>query len=156
MGRNEPLTGQADGSVQVAGTWSQPRATATVQVVRGTAWRQPFDRLRATLRMDARTQTIESLDLTQGPAQLHASGDLDGAEGKFSFVVRGSKWRLEDLEALKNGQDFGGEVQIDLTGTGRLASQERSFELLGATGLVQLSGLRLGGTGNRFLRGKDP
>jgi translocation and assembly module TamB len=144
MGRNEPLTGQADGSVQVAGTWSQPRATATVQVIRGTAWRQPFERLRATLRMDERTQTIESLELTQGPAQLHANADLDAAEGKFSFAVRGSQWRLEDIETLKSGQDFGGEIQFDLAGTGRLASQERSFELLGASGVMQLSGLRLG------------
>jgi hypothetical protein len=149
MGRDEPLTGQADGRAQLAGTWSQPRATASVQLIRGTAWRQPFDRLRATLRIDAEKQTIESLELTQGPAQLHAKGDLNSAEGEFSFAIRGSQWRLQDLEPLKSGQDFSGqdfkgEVQFDLTGTAQLASPERSFEVLGATGLVQLSGLQLG------------
>ncbi len=124
-GEDLPMRGMLSGSAQVSGTLSDPRIAAAVNVVNGSAWQQPFDRLETTLDYSNTQVDVSGLRVTLGPAYLAASASLshpagDYRQGQIRFRAESSPVQVAQIRPLENAEPgLAGTVRF--TGAGAAA-----------------------------------
>ncbi len=125
-GEDLPLRGLLSASARVSGTLADPRIAATVNVVNGSAWQQPFDRLETTLAYSNTQVDVSGLRVTLGPAYLAASASLshpagDYRQGQIRFRVESSPVQVAQIRPLENAEPgLAGTVQFTAAGAAAL------------------------------------
>ena len=95
-GSKLPIRGLVSGVFQVAGTPRAPEATAKLSLAQAVAYGQRLDQGRALFRYAAGSLTVESFDLSSGPAQLHGSAVL-APGGSVKLEASGKGFRLGSI-----------------------------------------------------------
>uniref|UniRef100_Q02B21 Translocation and assembly module TamB C-terminal domain-containing protein n=1 Tax=Solibacter usitatus (strain Ellin6076) TaxID=234267 RepID=Q02B21_SOLUE len=78
-----PASGTLNTSVQVNGTFADPRAQAEIEVLKGQLYDEPFDRITAHANYSANRLEVVNGEIAAGPRQVRLSGTLQHAPGQF-------------------------------------------------------------------------
>src|SRR5262249_53269654 len=120
---------------QLSGTLQDPRATATVSIVRGSAWQEPFDKLQAAFNYSNTTVNLSSFRLDSGPSNLTASGSFthqpgDFQDGHVQFRAQSNTFQLGRFR-------FVHEARPGLAGTVELTADGAATLKRGAAPLIE-------------------
>ncbi len=125
-GEDLPLGGVVSASAQVSGTLGDPHVSGTVNVVKGSAWQQPFDRLETGLDYSNTLVNVTGLRVTLGAAYLAGSASLSHAagdyrQGQIRFRVESSPVQAAQIRPLENAvAGLAGTVQLTAAGAATL------------------------------------
>ncbi len=125
-GEDLPLGGVLSAAAQVSGTLRDPHISATVNVVKGSAWQQPFDRLQTALDYSNTLVNVTGLRVTLGAAYLAGSASLSHAagdyrQGQIKFRVESSPVQAAQIRPLENAvAGLAGTVQLTAAGAATL------------------------------------
>ncbi len=130
-----PLAGTLSASAQLSGTLQDPRITASVMVVKGSAWRQPFDRMEASFRYTDTLIELANFRATENSAYLTASGSFahpvgDYQDGQLRLRAASNPFPLGQIQAVQ-------EVRPGVAGTVRLTADGSLTLRRGAAPLPQ-------------------
>jgi translocation and assembly module TamB len=143
-GRTEPVEGRLRGDIHFSGPADLPEGGVQLEIVEGRAWGEPFDHLRAGLRLDRETVSLESFEYARQDSRIEANGTLARATRRFQFDLDGRQWRLEELEAFSASKVRpSGELRFDLDASGGFGSDEELFDDLTVSGSLNLDRLQL-------------
>jgi translocation and assembly module TamB len=102
-----PVSGTVSVGAQLNGTLQDPRINATLSIVKGSAWQEPFDRLQATVAYTGHSIDPSNFRLDDGPAYLTASssfihppGDLE--DGQVRFQAQSNQLNSGDSTRCSN------------------------------------------------------
>ncbi|HLH18757.1 MAG TPA: translocation/assembly module TamB domain-containing protein [Bryobacteraceae bacterium] len=130
-----PLAGTLSATAQLSGTLQDPRVAATVTVVKGAAWRQPFDRVEASFRYSNTLLDVASFRATEQSSTLTASGSFahpagDYQDGQLRFRAESNPVPLGQIQAVQ-------DLRPGLAGTVRLTADGSLTLRRGAAPLPQ-------------------
>ena len=124
--RDIPVSGTVSATGQLSGTLRNPRGTASISVVKGSAWQQAFDRLQAGVTYTNTTLDVPSFRITEGPSYLTASGTFthpagDLEDGQLRFLAQSNAFPLQQIQAIRQArQALTGTVQLTANGEATL------------------------------------
>jgi translocation and assembly module TamB len=124
--RDLPVSGTISADAQLSGTLQDPRVNATLSVVKGSAWQEPFDRLQATVAYTDRSIDLSNLRLDDGPAYLTASGSFthppgDLENGQVRFQAQSNQFQLGRFHVVQQSRPgLAGTVQLNADGAATL------------------------------------
>ena len=107
--KNVPVTGVLTAAAQITGTVGNPQAAADLNIVNGSAYQEPFDRITGKLNyLNGGTQA-GTFQLRAGPKQVdlkatytHAPSDF--LTGKLQFDVASNKMALNQFATIRKAQ----------------------------------------------------
>lgn len=111
-------SGAVTADVHVNGTYGDPLGGATLQVMNGSVYHQPFGKLLANVVLADQLITISQLELDTAGGQITANGTFRHPTDNFTtgyaqVALTGSGVQLAQLEALaKQNAGIGGVVQL--------------------------------------------
>ena len=117
-----PVTGVLNTTARISGTVGSPLATADLNVVNGTVYQEPFDRLTGKLDyVNGSTQT-GTFQMRAGPKQVdlkatytHAASDF--LSGKLQFDVSSNRMMLNQFANVRKAQPgVNGAVELKALG----------------------------------------
>ncbi len=127
-GESWPASGSFTGTLNVAGTYSNPVIQAHVRATNITAWQEQFASAQADIRY-----TADSIEVMNGAADaagghLQVSGKWQN-NGAIAFNVSGSGVSLERIAHARDlGVGLGGKAELTAAGTGRVVKQRLNLE----------------------------
>lgn len=83
-GESIPATGNLNADVHINGTYGDPLGSATLQVVNGSAYQQPFDRLFANVALSDQLITLSNLELAAAGGRIDANGTFQHPPDSFT------------------------------------------------------------------------
>jgi translocation and assembly module TamB len=143
-----PLKGQLSVNANVEGTWSGPRASGTVKMVKPELWGEPFDSLDADLRYSSHLLEVVNGRLREAGSSLDFSGSLErsGTEWRTSlaqFRASAKNMRIRQITLLDAPRDLDGGLSGDLHGSARL--DRGNVSLTSLDGRLDLDSLAVAG-----------
>lgn len=121
-----PVNGTLAVTAQVSGTLKDPRAKATFDITKGTAYQEPFDRLQATIGYTSQSIDIPSFRLDDGPSYIEMNGSFahpadNLQDGQVRFHVRSNDLQLSRFRKVQEAQPgLAGIVQLAADGAATL------------------------------------
>ncbi|HWB85592.1 MAG TPA: translocation/assembly module TamB domain-containing protein [Bryobacteraceae bacterium] len=156
-GMKAPVTGTLNGSAQVNGTVGNPLVKAQVEVVKGEAEGEPFDRFSAQVNTTGQTVQLTAGEIVAGPKQIHMTATFDHNPGNFGngrlqFQVSSNVMALDQIQMLaRNRPGVKGTVQLTANGVvdvaqagGRTQLRLTDFHTDVAARSVEMNGQALG------------
>ena len=136
--RDLPVKGSLGLNAQVSGTLQDPHANATLNVVKGSAYDEPFDRLQAAIDYTSRSIDVPNLRLDDGPSYVeltasftHPADDLQNGEARFH--ARSNDVQLARLHTVQQAKPgLAGVVQLAADGAATLRANTPRFSALNA------------------------
>ena len=120
-----PVTGLLNTNAQITGTVGNPQATADLNVVNGTIYQEPFDRLTGKLNYQNGGTQAGTFQIRAGPKQVdlkatytHAPSDF--LTGKLQFDVVSNRMMLSQFVTVRKAQP-GVNGTVELKAQGNLA-----------------------------------
>jgi translocation and assembly module TamB len=124
--RDLPVNGTLSASGQVSGTLQDPRAIANLTIVKGSAYKEPFDRLQANFDYSNTAIDLANFRLDDGPSYVTASGSFhhpagDMEDGQATFHVQSNPLELARFHTIQEAKPgLAGVVQIAADGAATL------------------------------------
>jgi translocation and assembly module TamB len=113
-----PASGNLSADVHVGGTYGNPLGGASLQVLNGSAYHEPFDRLYAKVDLSDRLIKISTLDLTAGQASMHANATFQHSRDSFTvghaqLHIASSNLQLANLKTVqRENAGIAGLIQL--------------------------------------------
>lgn len=79
-----PATGQLSADAHISGTYGDPLGTATLQVLNGSVYEQPFSRVATNVRLSDQLITISNLDADTAGGSINATGAFRHPRDSFT------------------------------------------------------------------------
>ena len=144
-----PVDGLASGEYRLQGYYTTPNGFGRLQIDRGVAYRETFERATADLRFEGTGVRLDRMNIAKGSGAITGAAWV-GWDGTYSFNADGRRIAMESLERFKFPQaPLSGLVQFTATGNGEFESPryDVKFTILdlyaGEEGIGQVTG-RLG------------
>ncbi|MCC6586298.1 MAG: translocation/assembly module TamB domain-containing protein [Bryobacterales bacterium] len=153
-----PVAGALSATASVSGTFGNPLGALTVDVVKGSAWQEPFDQLRARVEMADRVVRLADAFVSSGPSRIEVSGRFDHPRESFTTghvdaTIQTRQVTLESFrQLLKNRPGLAGSVNMNAHVTGDLTANSQ-FQLSSVNGDFGVRGLRADGQAYGDLNG---
>lgn len=146
-----PATGDVSADLHVDGTYATPLGSATLQVLNGSAYQQPFNRLYTKVDVGDRVVTLDTLELTSGAAAIDVSGSFQHPTGTYKTGhmqarVATRNVQLANLQPLEQrNPGLAGLIQLTSDGGADLhqVNQKPQIELTGVNADLSATGLRI-------------
>lgn len=122
-----PIRGSLTTTAQVSGTIGDPRATVNVDIVKGAAYEEPFDRLQARIEYSSRLVNLPFAQLTAGPARVDLKASFEHAPGEFQagrvlFQVASNEMAVEQFHNVRKANPgVKGMLRLQAAGSGMLS-----------------------------------
>ena len=124
--RDLPVAGTMSATAQISGTLQDPHADAKVDITKGTAYQEPFDRLQATIAYTSQSIDLPNLRVDDGPsfvevsgAFTHPAGNLEA--GQVKFHARGNDLQLSRFHTIQQSEPgLAGILQLVADGAATL------------------------------------
>jgi translocation and assembly module TamB len=124
--RDLPVSGTLTATAQVSGTLQDPRAIATVTIVKGAAYNEPFDRLQTNLTYSSTAIDVPNFRVDLGPSYItananftHPAGDMQ--DGHITFKLNSNQIQLARLHTVQQAKPgLAGAVQLAADGAATL------------------------------------
>ncbi len=129
-----PVTGTLSTTAKVEGTIGNPRANADLNIVKGSAYGEPFDRVTANVASNNNTTQVLTAQVTAGPKKINAKATFahaatDFLAGRVDFQVSSNKMAVDQFQTLhKMRPDAAGIVQLNATGQADIAHTRKGTE----------------------------
>jgi len=145
-----PARGAVNISAKIDGTVGNPQGTAHVVTAEGTLYDQPFDKLEANIELADQLVRLNSLDVSEQTATLHASGSYTHPRdslltGHAQAHVTATGLQLSQIAAVeKQHSGLSGSVQlaVDAAGDVLQSSGSPEFALSNINGIFDARNLR--------------
>ncbi len=79
-----PAAGQLSADVHIDGTYGDPLGSATLQIVNGSAYQQPFSRLYANVNLSDQLITLSTLELDTAGGRINVNGTFQHPRDSFT------------------------------------------------------------------------
>ncbi|MGE5569286.1 MAG: translocation/assembly module TamB domain-containing protein [Rhodospirillales bacterium] len=129
FGQKAPVTGGSlTAEVKVEGTMGAPRASGSAEVLKVTAWEQPFDSIRGQFQYTKGLLKIASGQVQSGKGRLDFSGAYEHQgenwrEGRLRFEVVTGGIPLTEIRAVRaSGQPVQGRIEMHMAGEAALTN----------------------------------
>ncbi len=101
-----PATGDLNADVHINGTYGDPLGSATLQVLHGSAYNQPIDRLYANVNLSDQLISLSTLELAAAGGRVDLSGTFQHPRDSFTvghaqFHVATSNVQLANIRPLQ-------------------------------------------------------
>ncbi|MGI9071674.1 MAG: translocation/assembly module TamB domain-containing protein [Bryobacteraceae bacterium] len=101
-----PVSGNVSADVHVSGRYGNPLGGASLQVLNGSAYQEPFDRLYTKIDLSDQLITLSTLELAAGSARIDANGTFQHPRDSFTvghaqLHVASSNVQLANLKTLQ-------------------------------------------------------
>ena len=146
-----PASGQLSADVHISGTYGNPLGSAALQVINGTAYQQPFERLSANVSLADQLITLSPLELDAAGGRLDVTGTF--AHPRDSFTVGHAQLhvvttnvQLADVKPLQQGGGgVAGVVHLtaDAAADLRSSGKENQVTISNVSADLSASGLRV-------------
>ncbi len=113
-----PAAGSLNADVHINGTYGDPLGSATLQVVNGSAYGQPFDRLYANVNLSDQLITLSPLELAAAGGRIDVNGTFQHPRdsltvGHAQFHVASSNVQLANIRPLeRESPGVAGSIQL--------------------------------------------
>lgn len=113
-----PATGNLNADVHINGTYGDPLGAATLQVVNGSAYGQPIDRLYASVNLSDRLITLSTLELAAAGGRIVVNGTFQHPRDSFTvghaqFHVATNNVQLANIRPLeRQSPGVAGAIQL--------------------------------------------
>ncbi|HEX4808900.1 MAG TPA: translocation/assembly module TamB domain-containing protein [Bryobacteraceae bacterium] len=146
-----PASGDMSADVHVNGTYGNPLGSATVQVLNGNAYQQPFDRFYTKINLGDRLITLDTLELTSGAARVDVNGTYQHPADSFTVGhvqahVATQNVQLANFQALqRQSPGLAGLIQLTADASADLREVNKQSQVTIANVNADLSarGLRI-------------
>ncbi len=146
-----PATGNLNADVHINGTYGDPLGSATLQVVNGSAYQQPFDRLFANVALTDQLITLSNLELAAAGGRIDANGTFQHSRDSFSighaqFHVATSNVQLANIKPLQQqSPGVAGAIQLtaDATADVREVNKQNEVTVSNISADLSARGLRV-------------
>ncbi len=141
-----PATGNISANVHIGGTYGNPLGSATLQVLNGSAYQEPFDRLYTQVNLSDQLVTLSTLELAAGQARITASGTFQHPRDSFTvghaqLHVGTSNLQLANLKTLQREHaGVAGLIQLTADAAADLRQVNHQLEVQIANVNADLSG----------------
>jgi translocation and assembly module TamB len=121
-----PASGRVNVAVQVRGTYGDPLGSASLQILHGVAYNQPFDKVQANVDLAHELITLTTLEVDAAGGQLLAHGTFRHPSDSFQvghaeFHVKSSDIQLANLKPLQQqSPGTAGVLKLSADGAGDL------------------------------------
>jgi translocation and assembly module TamB len=114
-----PASGIVSADIHVSGTYGNPLGGGSLQVLNGSAYQEPFDRLYTKIDLSDQLITLSTLELAAGSARIDANGTFQHPRDSFTvghaqLHIATSNVQLANLKTLQ-GENAGVAGLIQLT-----------------------------------------
>jgi hypothetical protein len=120
---------------RISGAIGSPRGSASLDIAKGTAYREPFDRIQARVNLADRAVDLTELEIAAGAARLSASGSY--RQGSIRVHLAGTQIGLQQISVSA----VQGTVQIVADATAQL----QPFTLTSLSGTASAHSLAMEG-----------
>ncbi|HEY2015044.1 MAG TPA: translocation/assembly module TamB domain-containing protein [Bryobacteraceae bacterium] len=128
--RDLPVTGTLGATAQVSGTLQNPQANASLDITKGAAYQEPFDRLQTTIHYTSQSIEVPNFRVDAGRAFVeltasltHPAGDLENGQARFH--VRSNDLEVSRFHNVKQAQPgLAGVVQLAADGAATLRKDQ--------------------------------
>ncbi len=146
-----PASGNLSADVHIGGTYGNPLGSATLQVLNGSAYQEPFDRLYTKINLSDQLVTLSTLELAAGAARIDLSGTFQHPRDSFTvghaqMHVASSNVQLANLKTIqREGKGIAGLVQLsaDAAADLREVNHQSQFEIENVNADLSAHGLRV-------------
>jgi translocation and assembly module TamB len=119
VGSSYPVSGQASGDVQVAGTVSHMRGSGRISVKDGTAWKQAVRLATADVNFTENEAQLRNIVVKSDVMQLNGDARINVETKEFGFDLKGTALKIENLRAVREGNiRVTGQATFEANGTG--------------------------------------
>jgi translocation and assembly module TamB len=148
---NVPATGDVTADVHVNGTYGNPLGAATVQVLNGTAYDQPFNHLSAQVNLADQLITLAPLELDSAAGKIDVTARFQHPRESFTtgtaqVHVTTSNVQLGNLKPLQTkSPGAAGAIQLtaDAAATVRESNQQTSVDISNISADLSARGLQV-------------
>ncbi len=120
-GRDLPVTGALDAQFQADGPVNSLAGAGWAELDNGTAYGEPFKRIRAEGNLAHQDLRLSSLVAITAAGTISASGSFNLGTRAFQIDAKGNDIELAAIKSLQNHQvNAAGELGLALTGSGTL------------------------------------
>lgn len=126
-----PVTGALSATASVSGTFGNPLGALTVEVVKGSAWQEPFDQLQVRVEMADRVVRVPGAFISSGASRIELNGRFDHPSDSFTTghvdaTVQSRQVTLQTFRQLiKNRPGLAGSVDLNAHVTRDLAANSQ-------------------------------
>jgi translocation and assembly module TamB len=146
-----PASGDLSAEIHVNGSYGNPLGSASMQVLNGSVYQQPFNRLYTKASLGDRVVTLDTLELTSGSAGIDVKGTFQHPPDSFGVGhievhVATRNVQLADLRALQQqSPGLAGLIQLTADASADLRQANNSSQVTVASLNADLSasGLRI-------------
>jgi len=146
-----PATGELTGDVHVNGTYGNPLGSATLQVLNGSAYNQPIDKLYTNVILGDQLITLSTLELDAAGGRLSANGTFRHPRDSFTvghaqFHVATTGVQLANIQPLeKQSPGVAGLIQLtaDAAADVREVNKQSEVTVSNITADLSARGLKL-------------
>jgi translocation and assembly module TamB len=141
-----PATGDLNADVHVNGSYGNPLGSATVQVLNGSAYQEPFDRFYTKVDLGDRLITLSTLELAAGSARVNVNGSFAHPANSFmvghaQLHVATSNVQLANLKTIqKQNQGVAGLIQLTADAAADLREVNKQSEFSISNIMADFSG----------------
>ena len=113
-----PASGNLNADVHINGTYGDPLGSASLEVVNGSAYQQPFQRLYANIGLSDQLVTLSNLELDAAGGRVNLNGTFQHPRDSFTvghaqFHLASSNVQLANVKPLQNqNAGIAGLVQL--------------------------------------------
>ena len=135
-GQTTSASGATTADVHVNGTYGNPLGNATIQILNGNVNQEPFDRLFTNVVLGDQLITLQTLELSAGPARVAANGTFAHPRESFTtghahFHIAASNIQLANLKTVQQqNRGIAGLLQLTADTTADLAEHNKQSELI--------------------------
>lgn len=146
-----PATGNLTADVHINGTYGDPLGSATLQVVNGSAYGQPIDRLYANVNLSDQLITLSPLELAAAGGRIDVNGTFQHPRDSLSvghaqFHVATDNVQLANIRPLeRESPGVAGAIQLtaDATADIREVNKQSEVTLSNISADLSARGLRV-------------
>ena len=143
-GRDLPVTGSLDAQFQADGPVSSLAGAGWAELGNGTAYGEPFKRIRADGNLVHQDLRFSSLVATSVAGTISTSGSYNLSTRSFQVEAKGNDIELSAIKSLQNHQvNAAGKLDLTVTGSGTLDDPRLEGHI--TVGNLALGGEELGG-----------
>ncbi len=114
-----PLSGSANGVLQIAGTWGEPRAAGQVRLSHAMFYGEPLDSLNAVVMLAGGELALDRVSMTFNGAHAEGRAAYNWRTEAFRLELQGSGLELARLRQIQNRRLFvSGRVNFEVSGNG--------------------------------------
>ncbi len=119
LGRNYPITGTADVSLQAAGSKSDPHGQGQVHLTNASAYGEPIQRFNADLRFAQGEAGLYNIHLVQGDSSVAGSAAYNPSTRAFRLDLSGNNFDLSRIRQIRfDSMPVAGRADFALKGSG--------------------------------------